>query len=87
MDQTLRVSCWRPLFSMESQMQSSWSSQIPFSFTESLPHSSTEIAVANALKPSASDVGIHFGQSMNRRALTKWATVCILYHRNRLSRA
>jgi hypothetical protein len=35
-------------------------------------HSSTEITVANALKSSASALEIHFGQSMNRRALTKW---------------
>jgi len=36
---------------------------------------STEIAVANALKSSATNVGIHIGQSMNRRALTKWGTL------------
>jgi len=36
---------------------------------------STEIAVANELKSSASAVGIHFGQSMNRRALTKWGSL------------
>ena len=78
MGQILRDSCWRPSLSMESQMQSSRSPQFPFSFTKSRPDSSTEIAVANALKTSAADVGIHFGQSMNRRALTKWATVRIL---------
>ena len=86
MDQILRASCWRPFLSMESQTQSSCFSWIPSFFTEVCLHSSTEIAVANALKTSATDVGIHFGQSMNRRALTKWGTVCIVYHWNCLPR-
>ena len=51
-------------------------------FAEACIYSSTEIAVANALKSSATDVGIHFGQSMNRRALTKWGTVRIMYRLN-----
>ena len=63
-------------------MQSLWLSQTSFLFAKMCIHSSTEIAVANELKSSASAVGIHFGQSMNRRALTKWGSVRIGCHWN-----
>jgi len=61
-------------------MQSSQLPQITLLLAEMCIHSSTEMAVANELKSSASAVGIHFGQSMNRRALTKWGSVRIGCH-------
>lgn len=79
----LRASSWRPSLSMESRMQSLWHSQIPFLSTQVYVHSSTEITVANALKSSASALEIHFGQSMTRRALTKWGTVRIVCYLDR----
>lgn len=61
-------------------MQSSQLPQIAILLAEMCTYSSTEMAVANELKSSASAVGIHFGQSMNRRALTKWGSVRIRCH-------